>query len=430
VSESWSNWAGDQSCTPLQHAHPRSTQELVEVVSGAAGAGRRVKVAGSGHSFTECALTDGLMVHLDALDRALDCDGELVKVQAGIVLARLNEVLAEHGRAMENLGDIDKQTLAGAISTATHGTGALLPNISAQVAAIELVSGEGKVVELTAESDPDGLRAARVGLGALGALSAVTLRTVPAFKLHRVDEVRAIDDVLAGFEHDIAANDHYEFFVFPYARNACTVRRNRTDAPAKPRGAAARLVNEWVLGYYLADGLLRLARRLPALIPRVNRVAAPLMSEGDYIEASFRVFSSERRFRFTEMEYALPREHGPEMVRRVLDWVEQHRFPTAFPLECRVVAADDAFLSPSFERDTVYVAVHQYKGMQWQPYFDAVEAIAAEYGGRPHWGKRHGLTSTTLAERYPRFGEFLAVRDRLDPGRTFASDYTARCLGP
>jgi L-gulonolactone oxidase len=283
VSESWSNWAGDQSCTPLQHAHPRSTQELVEVVSGAAGARRRVKVAGSGHSFTECALTDGLMVHLDALDRALDCDGELVKVQAGIVLGRLNEVLAEHGRAMENLGDIDKQTLAGAISTATHGTGALLPNIAAQLAAIELVSGEGKVVELTAESDPDGLRAARVGLGALGALSAVTLRTVPAFNLHRVDEVRAIDDVLAGFEHDIAANDHYEFFVFPYARNACTVRRNRTDAPAS---RAAPTAGQRVGHGYLADGLLRGAQRLPD--PRVNRVAAPLMSEGD---TSGRVFA-------------------------------------------------------------------------------------------------------------------------------------------
>jgi L-gulonolactone oxidase len=429
VSENWSNWAGDQACTPVGRARPRTVEELVEVVAAAAAAEREVKVAGSGHSFTECALTDGVMVHLDALDRVLESDGGLVKVQAGVVLGRLNELLALRGRAMENLGDIDKQTLAGAISTATHGTGSRLPNISAQVTAIELVTGEGKVVELTEESDPDGLRAARVGLGALGALTAVTLRTIPAFTLHRIDEIRGIEDVLAEFEHDIDSNDHYEFFVFPYARNACTVRRNRTDAAAKPRGPASRFVNEWILGYYIADGLLRLTRRFNALIPYMNRFAAPLMSEGDYIEASFRVFSSERRFRFTEMEYALPREHGPEMVRRVLDWVEEHRFPTAFPLECRTVTADDAFLSPSFERDTVYVAVHQYKGMQWQPYFEAIETIAAEYDGRPHWGKRHGLTSATLAERYPCFGEFLAVRDRLDPHRTFASDYTRRCLG-
>jgi L-gulonolactone oxidase len=429
VNERWSNWAGDQSCIPVGRARPRTVEELLEVVAGAASGGRKVKVAGSGHSFTECALTDGVMVHLNALDQVLDSGGEFVKVQAGVVLARLNELLALRGRALENLGDIDKQTLAGAISTATHGTGARLPNISAQVTAIELVTGEGEVVELTEESDPDGLRAARVGLGALGALTAVTLRTVPAFTLHRIDEIRSIDEVLAGFEHDIDTNDHYEFFVFPYARNACTVRRNRTDAPAKPRGPASRIVNEWLLGYYIADGLLRLTRRFNVLIPYMNRFAAPLMSEGDYIEASFRVFSSERRFRFTEMEYALPRERGPEVVRRVLDWVEEHRYPTAFPLECRTVAADDAFLSPSFQRDTVYVAVHQYKGMQWQPYFEAVEAIAAEYGGRPHWGKRHGLTSGTLAERYPCFGEFLAVRDRLDPNRTFASDYTRRCLG-
>jgi L-gulono-1,4-lactone dehydrogenase len=399
------------------------------VVAAAAAAGRTVKVAGSGHSFSECALTDGVMVHLDGLDRVLDADGELVKVEAGIVLRDLSAALERHGRAQENLGDIDKQALAGAISTATHGTGIRLPNIAAQVAALELVTAAGEVLELTPDGDPEGLLAARVSLGALGVISAVTLRTVPAFNLHRVDRVRDLEDVLASLDRDVRENDHYEFFVFPYADNACTISRNRTDAPARPRGRLRRAVSEVVLGYWVAEGGFRLTRRFHGLIPRVNRISAPLVSEGEYVERSFRVFSSERRFRFTEMEYALPLERGPEALRRVLEWVARERFPVAFPVECRMVAGDDAWLSPSFERETFYMAVHQYRGMEWRPYFEAVEAIAGEYGGRPHWGKRHMLTSATLAERYPRFGDFLSIRERLDPARVFASGYTRRCLG-
>jgi len=402
---SWSNWAGDQTCSPVEQVAPRSREELVQVVARAAAAGRTVKVAGSGHSFTECALTDGVMIHLEGLDRILDSDGEQVKVQAGIVLRDLSRALEERGRAQENLGDIDKQTLAGAISTA------------------------GEVVELTADGDSEGLLAARVSLGSLGVISAVTLRTVPAFNLHRVDRVRDLEDVLGSLERDVRENDHYEFFVFPYADNACTISRNRTDAPGRPRGRLSQAVSEVVLGYWLAEGLFRLTRRFHGLIPVFNRRAAPLVSEGDYVERSYRVFSSERRFRFTEMEYALPIEHGPEALRRVLEWVARERYPVAFPVECRMVAADDALLSPSYQRETFYMAVHQYQGMEWRPYFEAVEAIAGEYGGRPHWGKRHMLSSATLAERYPRFGDFLAVRDRLDPGRVFANGYTERCLG-
>ena len=144
---------------------------------------------------------------------------------------------------------------------------------------------------------------------------------------------------------------------------------------------------------------------------------------------SYNIFSSERTIRFTEMEWAIPRANGPEAVRRVLDWVAAERYPVAFPLECRVVAADDALLSPSFERDVFYVAVHQYRGMEWRPYFEAVQSIMGEYGGRPHWGKRHMLTADVLAARYPRFADFVAVRDRLDPGRAFANAYAERCLG-
>jgi L-gulonolactone oxidase len=433
VSE-WRNWAGDQACTPASVQRPRTRDELVEAIGRAVAAGRTVKVPGSGHSFTEAALTDGVMVDLSNLGRVLDADvsSGLVRVEGGIVLRQLNRELHARGLAMANLGDIDKQTISGAISTATHGTGTRLVNISAQVVAVELVTASGEVVELRPE-DADGgtaLRAARVGIGALGAISAVTLRTVPAFALHRVDEPLPLDRVLGDFDALADANDHFEFFVFPYTDQALTIRRNRTDASLRPRSRLNVLINETVMQNKVGDWLFRLTRRWPALIPRLTKISARFLSEGDYIDHSFEIFSSERTIRFTEMEWAIPRADGPRAVRRVLDWIASERYPVAFPLECRVVAADDALLSPSFDRDTFYIAVHQYRGMEWRPYFEAVQSIMGEYSGRPHWGKRHMLDAGVLATRYPRFGDFLAVRDRLDPGRTFANAYTERCLGP
>ena len=257
------------------------------------------------------------------------------------------------------------------------------------------------MLELTPEGDPQGLLAARVSLGALGVISAVTLRTVPAFNLHRVDRVRDLGDVLGSLEADMRENDHYEFFVFPYATTPARSAATAPTAATRPRGRLSQAVSEVLLGYWLAEGVFRLTRRFHRLIPPVNRIAAPLVSEGEYVERSFRVFSSERRFRFTEMEYALPLEHGPEALRRVLEWVASERFPVAFPVECRMVAADDAWLSPAFERETFYMAVHQYRGMEWRPYFEAVEAIAGEYGGRPHWGKRHMLTAPPWPSAIP-----------------------------
>ena len=429
----WRNWAGDQACTPASVQRPRTREELIDVIGAAAAAGRTVKVPGSGHSFTEAALTDGVMIDVGALCRVLDADtgSGLVRVEGGIVLRDLNRELHARGLAMANLGDIDRQTISGAISTATHGTGTRLQNISAQVAEVELVTAAGDVVSLGPD-DPDGgtaFRAARVGVGALGAISAVTLRTVPAFTLHRVDEPLPLDDVLGGFDALADANDHFEFFVFPYTDQALTIRRNRTDAPLRPRSKLNVLINETIMQNKVGDWMFQLTRARPKLIPSLAKISARFLSEGDYVDHSFQIFSSERTIRFTEMEWALPRASGPEAVRRVLDWVASERYPVAFPLECRVVAGDDALLSPSFDRDTFYIAVHQYRGMEWRPYFEAVQSIMGDYGGRPHWGKRHMLDSAVLATRYPRFGDFLAVRDRLDPGRLFANAYTERCLG-
>jgi FAD-linked oxidoreductase len=427
----WRNWTGDQSCAPAQLLRPRDREELAAAVAGAAEAGLGVSVAGSGHSFTEAAMTDGAMIDAGALAGVVDADRDsgLVRVGGGTVLADLNRELERLGLAMENLGDIDRQTLAGAISTGTHGTGERLRNISAQVEAVELVLADGAVRELDAASG-DLLRAARVGIGALGAISAVTLRCVPAFVLERVDAPLPREEVFDSFDERAAANDHFELFTFPYADSALVLERNRVEGPPRPRGRLASHLNDIVLENWALEAFSAAGRVLPAAIPRLSRLAAALASGGKTTDRSDRVFASERRVRFTEMEYGVPRRHGPEAARRVVEWVRDNRYPVFFPIEMRVAAGDDALLSPSHERDTAYIAVHQYRGMEWRPYFEAVEAIMDEYGGRPHWGKRHFQTAAKLAQRYPAWADFQAARDELDPNRVFTNEYAARVLGP
>ena len=359
-----------------------------------------------------------------------DRDSGLVKVGGGTVLADLNEELAGLGLAMENLGDIDRQTIAGAISTGTHGTGARLRNISAQVEGLELVLADGSVRPLSAATHPELLRAARVGIGALGAIAAVTLRCVPAFTLDRVDTPRPREEVLDSFQEEADANDHFELFTFPYADSALVLERNRTEAPPRPRGRAGAYLNDVVLENWALGALSATGRRFPAAIPSLSRLAGRLASGSRTVDRSDRVFANDRRVRFTEMEYGVPREHGPEAVRRVIEWVRSNRYPVFFPIEMRVAAGDDALLSPSHERDTAYIAVHQYRGMEWRPYFEAVEEIMDSYGGRPHWGKRHFQTAATLAPRYPAWAEFQRARDELDPGRVFTNEYAERVLGP
>jgi L-gulonolactone oxidase len=427
----WRNWAGDQACRPAERVAPRDREELAAAIGSAAEAGRKVSVAGSGHSFTEAALTDGTMIDVGALSGVIDADPAtgLVQARAGTILAELNQELHRLGMAMENLGDIDRQTVAGAISTGTHGTGLKLGNLSTQVVGVELVTGQGQVRHLD-ESDGDLLRAARVGIGALGAITAVTLRCVPAFVLQIVSKPVPREEVLDTFSERAEANDHFELFTFPYADSALVLERDRTDSEPRPRGRVGAYLNDIVLENWALGAFSGTGRIFPAAIPFLSRTAARLASGGRLVDRSDRVFASERRVRFTEMEYGVPRAGGPEAARRVVQWVRENRYPVFFPIEMRVAAGDDALLSPSHERDTTYIAVHQYRGMEWRPYFEAVESIMDEYGGRPHWGKRHFQTAETLAPRFPRWDAFAAARDELDPGRVFGNEYATRVLGP
>jgi L-gulono-1,4-lactone dehydrogenase len=294
------------------------------------------------------------------------------------------------------------------------------------VVGVRVVTAAGEVVDVR---EGDDLLAARVGLGALGVICAVTLRCVPAFTVRRVDQPRPLDEVLARFEEHVDANHHFELFVFPYTRTALTLTSRRTDSEPRPPGRARVLFRDVLLENAALEAACRTGRRLPALIPRVNRALVRAMSRAEHLDRSHRVYANRRSVRFTEMEYAIPRERTAEALERVLALIERRRIRVGFPIEVRVVAPDDALLSTAAGRATGYIAVHQYRGMEFESYFRGVETIMDEHEGRPHWGKRHYQSAATLRPRYPGFDRFLAVRDRLDPERKFENDYLRRVLG-
>jgi L-gulonolactone oxidase len=432
ASVPWRNWAGDERCRPARRATPSSVEELAAALNAARAAGLRVRVAGAGHSFSDIALSDGLLIGMERMSSVLDVDSAsgLVRVQGGVTIGALSRAVAAHGLAMENLGDVDAQSIAGAISTATHGTGARLRNISSQVVELTLALADGSTLVCSEQTEPEVFRAARVGLGALGAIAEVTLRCVPAFTLRGVDAPAPLADVLDGFERLALGNDHFEFFVFPHADRALTRTNNRTDEPPRPRSRVSAYVNDIVLTNHLFGFVCRAGRRFPSRIPQLNRLVTALAGSSTRVDRSHEIFASPRLVRFTEMEYALPRERTPDAVRAVMETIPREGFAVPFPIEVRAVAADDAMLSTAAGRDSGFVAVHMYEGMEWRPYFRAVAAIMDGLGGRPHWGKRHFQTADGLRALYPDWDAFQAVRARLDPGGVFANEWTDRVLGP
>jgi FAD-linked oxidoreductase len=433
ASSTVANWAGNQRWVVADRVAPRSTDEVAAVVRRAAEDGARVKAIGAGHSFTAAAATDGVQISLDGMQRVLrvDAGAQRVTVEAGIRLHRLNDELAAVGLALPNLGDIDRQSIAGAIGTATHGTGLGLGNLATTVVGMELVTGTGDVVRLDAASDADLLRVARVGVGALGIVTEVTLQCVPAFDLHARETVEPLDDVLDGLLEHAAATDHFELYWMPGGGRRCQVKRNaRTDEPRRPQSKLGYARDKW-LGENIAFGLVcRVGRRFPRATPTIAKLVTSASTERDVVDRSDRVFCTPRRVHFVEMEYGVPVEHLAAAVRELREATTRMPTPILFPIEVRVSAADDIPLSTGSGRASGWIAVHQYRGAPYEEYFGVVERIMDDFGGRPHWGKLHGQRAATLRGRYPQWVDFQAARDRLDPDRTFANPYLERVLGP
>ncbi|WEH36275.1 D-arabinono-1,4-lactone oxidase [Streptomyces sp. AM 4-1-1] len=431
TTNTWRNWAGNVTARPVRTVTPASADELAEALRRASEDGLRVKPVGAGHSFTAAAATDGLLIRPGLLSgvREIDRTAMTVTVGAGTRLKHLNTALAGHGLSLTNMGDIMEQTVAGAVSTGTHGTGRDSASISAQIRALELVTADGRVLTCSEKENPDVFAAARLGLGALGVITSITFAVEPVFLLTAREEPMTFDKVTHEFDQLVTENEHFEFYWFPHTGNCNTKRNNRSEGPAAPPGR----VSGWIDDELLSNGVFQVAcslgRAVPVTVPVLARLSSRALSARTYTDIPYKVFTSPRRVRFVEMEYALPREAAIEALREVRAMVERSPLRVGFPVEVRTAPADDIPLSTASDRESAYIAVHLYRGTPHRAYFTAVERIMTAHGGRPHWGKLHTRDAGQLAAVYPRFGEFTAVRDRLDPDRLFGNDYLRRVLG-
>ncbi len=432
TSVGWRNWAGNETAEPREVVAPSSPGEVAAAVGRAAELGLTVRMTGAGHSFTPAAVTDGIMLRPGRMARirSVDASAGLVTVEAGCPLRVLNDELLRRGLALANMGDIQAQTVAGAIQTGTHGTGRDVGGMAAQVAGLEMVLADGTVTSCSAAANPELFAAARVGLGALGVLTAVTFRVVPAFLLEAREEPMRWPDVIGRLDDLTRDNEHFEFFWFPHTEGCLTKRNNRAAGPARPLSKFRYLLDDEFLSNTLFGVTCRLGHRFPGMIKPVNTMAGRALSARRYVDASHLVFTSPRRVRFKEQEYAIPAGSLAAVLREIRALFDRRDWRVSFPIEVRVTPGDDVWLSTAYGRDTAYIAFHVFHASPHAEYFRDMEAVLTAAGGRPHWGKMHTRNAEYLRAAYPRFGDFAGLRDKLDPGRRFANAYLARVLGP
>lgn len=430
----WTNWAGTVSAEPTRVAVPADASEVAALVRDGLDRGERWRPVGSGHSFTAIAAPAGGMLDLRRLSgiQGVDPATGHVRIGAGTPLHRIGPGLHSLGLGMQNLGDIDRQTIAGATSTGTHGTGLGFGNIATQIVGLELVTGLGEIIRIDAEHRPELLPAAAIGLGALGVLTELTIACVPEFVLDTDERTEPRGLVVDGFEDRLEASDHFEFYWFPHTDVVFTKTQQRLpgDAERRPAGIVTRVVNDELLGNGIFELLCRAGQLSPRFVPSINRLCARTMGARHSSDYAPRILTTRRRVRFREMEYALPLAAMAPAFRAVGDLIERKGWTIEFPLEVRGVAGDELWLSPNHGRDTAHIAIHRYHRAAPDEYFFEAERIFLDHGGRPHWGKMHSLGRAQLEPLYPRLVDFLAVRDELDPHRVFANPYLEKVLGP
>lgn len=427
----WRNWSGLATASPSAVLTPRDPAEVGDAVRSARESGRTVKMVGAGHSFTPIAVPDDVLLRPDRLAGVVAVDREAMTVTAlaGTRLHELNATLEGLGLSLHNMGDIAEQTLAGAISTGTHGTGGVRASLSAQVVALELVTGDGSLVRVSADEHSELLAGLRVGLGALGIVTTVTFAVEPLFTLSAHEGPMSFDALVSDFEALADQHHHAEAYWFPHT-DRCLVKRNdRVLEDPEPLPAWRRRLEDDFLSNTAFDAVNRLGDLRPGLVAPLARVTSRALSERSYSDVAWRVLTSPRSVRFREMEYAVPREAGMSALREARDLIERSGWRVSFPVEVRHAPGDDTLLSPAAGRDTIYLAFHVNARTDHTAYFGGVEQVMLAHGGRPHWGKLHTRTAADLADAYPRWQEFSELRDRLDPDRVFANDYLRRVLG-
>jgi FAD-linked oxidoreductase len=430
---SWQNWARSASVRPVRVERPRSPEGVQRSVQAAIRQGLPVKAVGAGHSFTGIAVAPGVLLDLSDMQGIVSVDAATKRVTllAGTRLYNIPGLLAAHGLAMQNLGDIDQQSISGATATGTHGTGAQFGGIATQIRGVTMVTSAGDFLRVDEDHNPELLPAVALGLGSLGILVEITLQCVPAFAIHAVDEPMPLEDLRTNLNELVADNDHFEFYWFPHTEVALTKRQTRLpgDVTLSPLPPVGRWIDETLLSNGVYRVVCGLSHAVPAITPPFNRLAVKLTGDREYTDVSNKAFTQSRTVRFREMEYALPKENTLAAFDELRALIEKRNWRIEFPVEVRFAASDDLWLSTAHGRETGYIAVHRYWRRNPTEYFQEVEQLMLAHGGRPHWGKMHTLSAEQLRERYPRFDDFLSVRDALDPQRRFANRHLQRILG-
>ncbi|HAS43145.1 MAG TPA: FAD-binding oxidoreductase [Microscillaceae bacterium] len=424
MSKTVKNWGGTVVFHPKFIRYPTSHEEVVEIIKTARQNHQQVRVIGSGHSWTSLVNTDYILVSLDQYQgiETLDKANCTAVVKAGTKLKLLGELLHAEGLAMENMGDINVQSIAGALSTGTHGTGVKFGTLATQMLEITFVNGLSETIVCSEHTNREVFKAAQISLGALGIITKIKLRLVPTFKLEYVSTKADLDDTLLNLEKYKQENRNFEFYWFPYTKTVQLKFVNKTPEAPKNVGFAKKL-NDVVLENGVFGALSRFSRAFPKTAPRISKISAWGVSKGTYINHSHLIFATQRLVRFYEMEYNIPQESFINVIKEIEACIHEHQFKVHFPIECRWVKADDIMISPASDRDSAYIAIHMYKGMEYKPYFDAIEQIFRKYKGRPHYGKMNTLKQADFAELYPNWQKFMDIRQQMDPDKVFLNEY-------
>ncbi len=423
------NWSGNLHWKPAEIAFPKTETAIQELVRKALKERRQIRLIGSGHSFTPLSATEDLLISLDDYQGLIRIDEERQQatVKAGTKLSRLGALLFERGLAMENMGDIDRQSIAGTISTGTHGTGLSFGTISTQVRAIRMINGLGEIIECSENERTDLFKAAQVSLGALGIITQITLQCIPRYKLELINEKKRLSEILDQYAKLIQNNRNFEFYWFPQTDYVMTKTSNLANGKADKAGFSS-FVQEYLLENLAFKLLCEYAWRFPSKNKWVSGFSAKAVGYSRKVYYSHKVYATPRLVRFNEMEYNVPLEDYEAVMNAIVGCISRNNFPVHFPIENRFVKKDDIFLSPAYGRDSAYIACHVYARKPYETYFKALEEIFKSFDGRPHWGKIHTLKSVDLRERYPKFGDFLVHRASQDPEELFLSPYLKHLL--
>lgn len=411
----WSNWSGFQQSHPEYIKRPEHLHQLQDIVMHH----DKVRVVGAGHSFTPLVATDQTLISLDDLSGVIHVDEAKSQstLWSGTRLYDLGALLEPYNQALMNQGDIDQQSIAGAVSTGTHGTGIDLHCLSGYVEAFELLSATGELLTCSREQNSEIFEAGRVSLGAFGVFTKITMQNRPRYKLKESIHLAPVEESIDAFLELKNKHRHIEFFIFPFTNRLIFKTLDETTDEINPRKESKP--SEDILLKWCCE----ISRRFPFITPYLQKLVGIFVQPSCFVDWSSQIFATPRLTKFNEMEYQVPLEHGVACIKEVIATFKKHAINAFFPIEFRVVKADDIWLSPFYQQDCISISVHQYHKQDPYRVFDLIEPIFKKYQARPHWAKMHQLRHQDLKACYPKWDDFLALRQELDPSRKFLNPY-------